>query len=73
MKEDRNPNIAMNWIPPGGRRKIGRPRNTWRRTLESDLKDLDVPWEDAQEEARDRHGWRLLVARCAEMHGQNLV
>eukprot|EP00795_Rhopilema_esculentum_P016084 gene16084-7436_t len=71
MKEDRNPKIAMIWIPPGGRRKIGRPRNTWRRRLESDLKNLDVPWEDAQEEARDRHGRRLLVARCAEMHGPN--
>eukprot|EP00795_Rhopilema_esculentum_P017778 gene17778-9456_t len=71
MNEVRNPKNAKHWIPPYERRKIGRPRNTWRRALENDLRNLDVSWEDAQEEARERHGWRLLVVRCAVMHGRN--
>ena len=73
MNEDRNPKIAMSWTPPNGRRKAGRPRNTWRRTLHCDFGDLDVSWEDAEEEAQDSQKWKLLVVRCAEMHESKKV
>jgi hypothetical protein len=53
--------IALRWTPQG-ERPTGRPKITWRRTIESELKELDMTWEEAETKAKDRTGWRNLVA-----------
>ena len=51
---------SLRWNPQG-KRKRGRPRNTWRRDLEADAKKLGHTWGQLERLARDRDGWRDLV------------
>jgi len=34
--------LALEWIPEGGRRRVGRPKRTWKDTLKEDLDVLGV-------------------------------
>ena len=52
---------ALRWTPQG-KRPRGRPKTTWRRTIEAELKELDMTWGEAETKAKDRSGWRNLVA-----------
>ena len=53
--------VALHWTPEG-RRKRGRPKTTWRRTVEGELKKLKHSWGTAQKLAQDRQKWRTFVA-----------
>ena len=53
--------IVLRWTPQG-KRPRGRPKTTWCRTIESELKELDMTWGKAETKAKDRTGWRNLVA-----------
>ncbi|XP_056022193.1 uncharacterized protein LOC130055047 [Ostrea edulis] len=44
-----------------GKRKRGRPRNTWRRDSEAELKAQDMTWLDAAKAAQNRVRWRTVV------------
>ncbi len=55
------PKTAVHWTPEGKRQRR-RPRTTWRRTIESELKTLNYTWGDIEKKARDRHVWRSFVA-----------
>ena len=57
---------ALEWNPQGVRRR-GRPRETWRRTLEKEAKERNKTWGELKVLAGDRDGWRaLLDALCSE-------
>jgi len=45
------------------RRPVGRPRHTWLRAVESDLRPLNIGLSSAWRKAADRDAWRLLWAR----------
>ena len=49
-------------LTPEGKRKRGRPKATWRRTVEAEMKNLKHSWGTIQRLAKDRHGWRSFVA-----------
>ena len=51
---------ALNWNPQG-KRKRGRPRNTWRREVEAVTKELGLTWETVEKLAQDRDAWTDLV------------
>ena len=51
---------ALRWNPQGKRKK-GRPRNTWRRDLEADMTGSGLSWGLIKRLAEDRVGWRELV------------
>ena len=51
---------ALNWNPQG-KRKRGRPKNTWRRDVEADIKELGLNWGKLERLAQDRDAWRTLV------------
>ena len=51
---------ALTWNPQG-KRKRGRPRNTWRRDLEADMKRTGRTWGQLERLAQDRGGWRAFV------------
>ena len=53
--------IALHWTPEG-KRKRGRPRNTWRRTVESELKEWNETWGTISRKAQSREEWRSFVA-----------
>ena len=44
---------ALKWNPQG-KRKRGRPRNTWRRELEADIKRIGHEWKIPEKLAQDR-------------------
>ncbi|VDP38288.1 unnamed protein product [Schistosoma margrebowiei] len=51
---------ALNWNPEG-KQKRGRPKNTLRREIESDMKRMNRNWKELERIAQDRVGWRMLV------------
>ena len=61
MENTRTPKVALRWTPATGRRRRGRPRMTWRRTVEKDLKEIKLSWNQAEAVARDRIKWRKLM------------
>ena len=70
MNDDRLAPHAMTWNPANSKRRRGRPRLTWRKTVEADLKTVSVGLHQAAQDARDREGWKKLVARCVQQHGR---
>ena len=56
---------ALRWTPEGKRRG-GRPKTTWRRTLEEEAQAQHKSWKDLETLAKDRHTWSAFVAAlCA--------
>jgi len=51
---------ALSWNPQG-KRKRGRPKNTWRRDLEAELRAVNTTWSKAVREAQDRPRWKAVV------------
>ena len=57
--------IALRWTPDG-QRKRGRPKETWRGTVEREMKEKGWTWGRLERVSADRHRWRALVeALCA--------
>lgn len=51
---------ALRWNPQG-RRKRGRPKNTWRRDYETDITQSGLTWKQLERKAQDRGPWRTVV------------
>ncbi len=65
MPEDSITKTALRWTPQG-KRKRGRPKTTWRRTIQAELQELGLTWGEAERKAKDRQGWRgIVVALCS--------
>ena len=68
LRQDRESNcsIAMTWAPEG-QRKRGRPKTTWRRTVEQERNKMGWrSWDEARIKAADRKEWKnLVMALCA--------
>ena len=62
LRMDRSsiPKIAPRWTP-AGKRPRGRPKTTWRKTIENELKSLDLTWGEAEARAKNWAEWRHLV------------
>ena len=52
---------ALHWTPEGKRRR-GRPKITWRRTVEAEMKDANQTWGSLLRLANDRQKWKDFVA-----------
>ena len=61
--------IALHWTPEG-KRERGRPRNTWRRTVEAEIKDWNETWGTITRRAQNRDDLRLFIAALIAS-GQN--
>ncbi|KAL9975982.1 hypothetical protein ACROYT_G013211 [Oculina patagonica] len=56
---------ALKWNPQG-KRKVGRPAKTWRRSTEEELKKANISWNAAEKAAANRVRWRSIVdALCS--------
>ncbi|KAI8494991.1 hypothetical protein Bbelb_269770, partial [Branchiostoma belcheri] len=69
MTSDRHAKTSIFWKQED-KRKRGRPKLTWRRTLQKDLESKGISLKDAESLAKDRAEWRRLAAQCA-LHGRN--
>ena len=52
---------ALHWTPDG-KRKRGRPRVTWRRTVDSEIKAMQHSWGSLTRLAKNRQEWKNFVA-----------
>ena len=57
MENSAIPNTALLWTPQG-KRPRGRPKNTWRRTVE---KEIAITRGEVESKAKDRSTWRNFV------------
>jgi hypothetical protein len=58
---------AFSWNPQGIKWK-GRPRNTWRREMESEIKRTRETWQDLKRTALDRRAWKdVVVDLCLQV------
>ena len=55
---------CMNGPPRGWKRPVGRPRHTWLRTVEDDLRPLNLGPFSAWKTAQNRQKWRSLVEKA---------
>jgi hypothetical protein len=51
---------ALDWNPQGKRRR-GRPKQTWRRSVHSEALEKGKRWSEVKRMARDRTRWRRFV------------
>ena len=69
MGEDRLPRQVLHWTPEG-KRKRGRPRETLRRTIIRESRNVNIrDIQDMQDLALDRQRWRTVVAALCAIHG----
>ena len=61
MGAERLPKQVLTWTPEGRRRR-GRPNDTWRRTIQRDMKNHGLLARDVERVAEYRYDWRRLVA-----------
>ncbi|KAI8507720.1 hypothetical protein Bbelb_151000 [Branchiostoma belcheri] len=60
MPDNRIPKVALSWRPEG-KRKRGRPKTTWRRTVSDNLAAMGLNWRSVNNIAQDRPRWRKKV------------
>ena len=60
---------ALKWNPQG-KRKRGRPKNSWRRDIEDDIKRMGGTWRQLERLAQDRGSWRNLVGGLCPRRGK---
>ncbi|PIK53597.1 hypothetical protein BSL78_09515 [Apostichopus japonicus] len=64
--------VAMEWAPEG-RRKVGRPKTTWRRTATKERNNNGWrSWSDVRRSAEDRQGWKeSILTLCKRRYGED--
>ena len=56
---------ALTWNPQG-KRKRGRPRNTWRRDIEAEMHKSSHYWKELEQTAQSRvHWWSVVDGLCS--------
>ena len=61
MPDSRLPKQAISWTPTG-RRNVGRPKDTWRRTMKREMREKNLDHSEVVAMADDRPAWRHFVA-----------
>jgi hypothetical protein len=63
--------VALRWTSEG-KRKRGRPKTTWRRTIENEIKERGYTWSTIERKTNKREEWRKLVhALCFMRHSKD--
>lgn len=60
---------ALRWNPQG-KRKQGRPRNSWRRSVETEMSKGGLNWGDLERTAKNRVKWRTFVSGLCTLEEQ---
>jgi len=51
---------ALDWNSQGYRRR-GKPKRTWRRTIEDEIRNAGRSWNEVKGIAGDRNAWKLFM------------
>jgi len=60
--------LVVDWMSEGGKRRLDRPKRTWRDTFREDMQTMVISGSDthqARSVASDRARWRQLVVQCS--------
>ena len=69
-KTDDNRRVALQWAPEG-KRKRGRPKETWRRMVEKERKSMGLKsWEMAAMAGADRKQWKETCSALCPTRGE---
>ena len=60
---------ALTWNPQG-KRKRGRPKNSWRRDTEEEMRRLATSWGDLKKKAQRRVQWRSIIGGLCPGKGE---
>ena len=60
---------ALSWNPQG-KRKRGRPRNSWRRDFECEVKGIGLSWTELGRTAQNLVRWRKLIDGLCSAGGE---
>ncbi|KAK3790893.1 hypothetical protein RRG08_002967 [Elysia crispata] len=60
---------SLQWNPQGKRSRV-RPRTTWRRNLEEEMKASGHSWRDITRMAQDRREWGTVVRGLYPLQGE---
>ncbi|RUS68423.1 hypothetical protein EGW08_023815 [Elysia chlorotica] len=56
---------SLEWNPQG-KRKVGRPKQTWRRSMEAEIRSAGKTWTELKRDAQNRVRWRgVALALCS--------
>jgi hypothetical protein len=60
---------ALDWNTQRHRRR-GRPKRTWRRTIENEIRSKGKPWPEIKGIAGDRSAWKLFMDALCSTRGK---
>ena len=60
---------ALTWNPQG-KRKRGRPKNSWRRDTEEEMRSISSSWHDLRRKAQRRVQWRTIIGGLCSDRGK---
>ena len=60
---------ALDWNPQG-KRKVGRPKQTWKRSVEAEMKTAGRSWDELKRTSQNRVRWRSVVAALCSPRNQ---
>ena len=60
---------ALDWNPQG-KRKVGRPKQTWRRSTDAEIKAAGTTWAELRRTSQNRVRWRGVVAALCSTRNQ---
>ena len=60
---------ALDWNPQG-KRKVGRPKQTWRRSTDAEIKAAGTTWAELRRTSQNRVRWRGAVAALCSARNQ---
>ena len=60
---------ALYWNPQG-KRKVGRPKQTWRRSIGDEMKAAGMTWTELERTSQNRVHWRSVVAALCSPRNQ---
>jgi hypothetical protein len=61
---------ALDWNPQRYRRR-GRPKRTWRRTIEDEIRNTGRLWNEVKGTAGDRNAWKLFMGALCSTRGKS--
>jgi hypothetical protein len=62
--------VALRWTTEG-KRKRGRPKTTWRRTIENEIKERGYTWGTIERKDNGEVWRKLVFALCAIRHSKD--
>jgi hypothetical protein len=63
---------ASDWNPCGCRRR-GRPKTTWRRTIEDEIRSTGRSWNEVKGIAGDQNAWKLFMDTLCSTSKKDLM